>query len=126
MTQNFILTPRICPICDRQFVPGRVNQIYCKIGGNKCRNYANNKKATAFRKEIDPVKTILEKNRKALIRLLNGKKEVVFSKDYLAGAGIDIRYFTHNVKKDGVIQSQIYDLGVLQLPNNQVKILKHG
>jgi hypothetical protein len=116
-----------CPICGTAFTPNRENQIYCKTNGSKCRNYANNKKASAFRKEMDPAKTILEGNRKAILRILNGKKEALFSRDYLAGAGIDLRYFTHNIKgQDGSIQSQIFDFGVVQLKDNQVKIYKHG
>jgi hypothetical protein len=127
MTQISIPPQRKCPICGNAFAPNRPNHIYCNNGGNKCRNYANNKKATDFRKAIDPVKTILEKNRKGLMRLLKNKKEQTFSKDFLAGAGIDLRYFTHVVKNsNGTTGSQIYDVGVIQLANNQIKIYKNG
>lgn len=116
-----------CPVCGKPFTQTRPNQVYCNLNGSKCRNYANNKKASDFRKEMNPVKSVLEKNRKSLLSLLNVKKDGIFSRDYLAGAGIDLRYFTHNVKADdGSVRSHIFDLGIIHLPNNQIRIQRYG
>ena len=127
MSHVLINSAKKCPICGAAFNPNRPNQVYCNINGTKCRNYANNKKATDFRKTIDPVRSILEKNRKNLAILMKNKREATFSKEFLKGAGVDLRYFTHNIDEKGQIRSHIYDLAIIQNENdNQVKIFKHG
>jgi len=84
----------------------------------------NNLKARQKRKAKAEIDKALDTNRNILRRLLNDRKEVIKSYDYLSGAGFNFGITTHKTKKDGKLWSCIYEYALINIKDEQFLITK--
>jgi len=79
------------PLTGEWFTPKRSNQVFAN---RQNQITYNNKKTKAEREAVTETNRALAKNRKILIKTLNGQEEIVKSRDFLAGAGYDFTIMT--------------------------------
>ena len=111
------------PFTNERFIPKRSNQIYASA---KNRADCNNEKAGKIRKQKKTIQSKLNQNWKAFMLILDNKKSIIRSREFLNGAGVDLRYNTAMSKTpDGTFTFfLVYDLIIYELQNNQFKIEK--
>lgn len=111
------------PLTGETFLPKRVNQRFATASNRK---KFNNQQANALRKERDKICGPLNKTHLLLVKLMKGKNEATFSKEFLKGYGVKLSLFNHIVSIDNIGHHAIYEFVVLILSNNNVKILRNG
>lgn len=67
---------------------------------------------------------VLDKNRQVLKLTLVPNEEIIKSKDYLEGAGLNFGYNTHSIIKNGIKWICIYDYAYTLIDSNNFKIIK--
>jgi hypothetical protein len=111
------------PLTGETFLPKRVNQRFASASNRK---KFNNQQANALRKERDKICGPLNKTHLLLVKLMKGKNEATFSKEFLKGYGVKLSLFNHIVSIDNIGHHAIYEFVVLILSNNNVTILRNG
>ncbi len=106
-----------------KFVPSRINQRF-QTPKNRVLYY--NKKAKKIRLLKSNYDRPLHKNYMILLELLDGKEEVVFSKDYLLGKGYSFGVYTHIENYKGKSCYAIYDFLLITLPTGDIKFIKNN
>ena len=109
---------KICPYTKKTFY-GRSNQIYVN---KQAQQDWNNMKARKKRLVKSPVDKALDKNRNALLIILNDQTEVVRSKDFLLGAGFDFKFFSRSTRIGDKPCQVVYEFCVIHLNDDQYKI----
>ena len=109
---------KICPYTKKTFY-GRSNQIYVN---KQAQQDWNNMKARKKRLVKSPVDKALDKNRNALLIILNDQTEVVSSKDFLLGAGFDFKFFSRSTRIGDKPCQVVYEFCVIHLNDDQYKI----
>mgnify|MGYP001300208722 CR=1 FL=1 len=111
------------PLTGEEFIPKRVNQRFASASNRK---KFNNQQANALRKKRATINGPLNKTHLLLIKLMNGRNEAEFSKDYLDGYGVELNLFNHIVKINDYRHHAIFEFVLLFLDNNIIKIIRHG
>lgn len=111
------------PLTGEPFTPKRVNQRFASASNRK---KFNNLHANALRKERHKICGPLNKTHLLLMKLMKGRNEAIYSKDYLKGYGVELNLFNHIVKIDDIQHHAIFEFVLLFLDNNIVKIIRHG
>jgi hypothetical protein len=106
-----------------KFVPNRVNQ---RFQNPKNRVLYYNKKAKKIRHMKSIYDKPLHKDYMILLELLDSKKEVVFSKDYLLGKGYSFGVYTHIENYNGKSCYAIYDFLIITLTNGDIKFIRNN
>jgi len=84
----------------------------------------NNLKAYEKRKAKSQFDKILDKNRQVLKITLGPNEEIIKSRDYLEGAGLNFGCNTHTIMRDGKKWICIYDYAYSLIATNTFKIIK--
>lgn len=109
------------PLTGEMFTPKRTNQIFAtKL--NQIR--FNNQKAYTKRKLVSPYNSLLETNRKIIIRILNEDKTRIVSRDYLLGAGYNMGCFVYMRNFEGKEYFGVYEYGITKLENGRYELIK--
>lgn len=111
------------PLTGKPFIPKRVNQRFASASNRK---KFNNQQANALRKERDKICGPLNKTHLLLMKLMEGKNEAKFSKDFLNGYGVKLNLFNHIVIIEGAQHHAIFEFVLIFLDNNIVKIIRNG
>lgn len=111
------------PLTGEEFIPKRVNQ---RFASSTNRIRYNNNQANDLRKKRAVIYGPLNKTHLLLIKLMNGKNEATYSKEFLKGYGVELNLFNHIVKIDDIGHHAIFEFVLIFLDNNTVKIIRHG
>jgi len=111
------------PLTGETFLPKRVNQRFASASNRK---KFNNQHANQLRKKRAIIYGPLNKTHLLLIKLMKGKNEATYSKEFLKGYGVELNLFNHIVKIDDIQHHAIFEFALLFLDNNIVKIIRHG
>lgn len=111
----------IDPLTGETFIKKRSNQVFEK---SENQITYNNLKAREKRKAKSQMDRILDKNREVLKLTLGHHEEIIKSKDYLDGAGLNFGYNTHTIIRNGVKWICIYDYAYTLIDKNTFKIIK--
>lgn len=109
------------PLTGEIFIKRRSNQIFAN---SKNQIKYNNLKAFEKRKAKAQFDRILEKNRQVLKRTLGSNEEIIKSRDYLEGAGLNFGCNTHTIMRDRKKWICIYDYAYALIATNTFKIIK--
>ena len=109
------------PLTGEEFFKQRDNQ---KFATRKNQIRYNNLKARKKRSAKSPYDRVLDQNRTILERILNGKDEIIVSKDYLLGSGFHFRYFQYHWSIENVDFSGIYEYGIAKTTDGSYKIIR--
>lgn len=110
------------PLTGEKFIKKRDNQVFAN---RKNQIKFNNLKAQEKRKSTAQLNKLLDTNRKILKRLLNDKKEIIKSYDFLLGAGFHFGVNTHTINIENKKWTCIYEYSYLFLGENQFKIINN-
>lgn len=112
------------PLTGEAFTPKRVNQRFASATNRK---KFNNKQANDLRKKRAIINGPLNKSHLLLIKLMKGKNEAIFPKDYLDGYGVVLKQFNNIVRIDNIGHHAIYEFVIIFIANtNNVKIIRYG
>ncbi len=111
------------PLTGEEFIPKRVNQRFASASNRK---KFNNQQANELRKKRAIIYGPLNKTHLLLIKLMKGKNEATYSKEFLKGYGIDLNLFNHIVSIDKIGHHAIFEFVLIILSNTTVKILRDG
>ena len=111
------------PLTGESFIPKRVNQRFASASNRK---KFNNQQANALRKKRAIIYSPLNKTHHLLMKLMEGKNEAKFSKDFLKGYGVKLNLFNHIVIIEGAQHHAIFEFVLIFLDNNIVKIIRNG
>ena len=111
------------PLTGETFLPKRMNQRFSSASNRK--KY-NNQQANAIRKKRAIIYGPLNKTHLLLMKLMEGKNEATYSKEFLKGYGVELSLFNHIVSIDNIGHHAIFEFVLLILSNNNVKILRYG
>ena len=109
------------PLTGEIFQARRRNQIYA-IGQNRI-DY-NNQKAALIREERQRLDKTLRKNFLVLKEVIGSEKEVTCHRMFLLGKGFSFSVATHASDYNGEPRWSVYSFAWMQLPNDQIKIVK--
>jgi hypothetical protein len=109
------------PLTGEIFIKKRNNQIFANPENQIM---YNNLKAREKRNTKAKADRILDKNREVLKRTLGPKEEIIKSKDYLDGAGLNFGYNTHTIIRNGIKWICIYNYAYALFGANSFKIMK--
>lgn len=84
----------------------------------------NNIKARQKRRAKAEIDRALDTNRNILRKLLNDRKEVIKSYDYLSGAGFNFGISTHKIEREGKLLSCVYEYALMNIKDEQFLITK--
>ena len=104
------------------FVPQRINQRFAN-SFNRVAYY--NKKAADLRHSTAFVNKPLHINLRILNELMKDTSEMKFFKQFLLGKGLDFSVHSHINEHDGKHHYAIYQYTVVNLGNDQIKIIKN-
>ena len=110
---------RTDPYSGEGFIPSRYNQ---KFATRKNQIAFNNHKARVIREKKKPIDSVLEINRKVLLKVLNGKESTIKSKEYLLGSGFDFNFFNRSFEKDGAYYQCVYNYAVTKEKDSRYRI----
>jgi hypothetical protein len=110
---------RIDPYSGEGFIPKRYNQ---KFATRKNQVAFNNTKAREIREKKKPIDSVLEINRKVLLKVLNGKESEIKSRDYLLGCGFDFNFFNRSFEKNGLMYQSVYNLALTKENDGRYRI----
>jgi hypothetical protein len=112
------------PLTGEDFMPKRVNQRFASASNRK---KFNNKQANDLRKKRAIINGPLNKSHLLLIKLMKGKNEAIFPKDYLDGYGVVLKQFNNIVRIENIGHHAIYEFVIIFIANtNNVKIIRYG
>lgn len=110
-----------CLHCNAPFV-GRADKRFCT---DQCRASYNNIFRSKEERLIGNVNKVLRKNRR-ILRAINPTGMSVVRKEVLTGLGFNFNYFTSlYTTKEGNQYLFCYDMGVLQLDKEKVRIVEY-
>ena len=104
------------------FVPQRINQVFANSAN---RIAYHNKKANQLRHSAAFINKPLHVNLRILNELMKGKKEKTFHKHFLIGKGFSFSVHNHVTLYEGKNHYAVYQYTVVNLGNDQIKILKN-
>ena len=114
------MSKKSCLECEELLI-GRVDKKFCN---DQCRNSFNNKINKDANDYVRKVNVILRKNRRILISLMNGDKGKA-TKEQLLLNGFNFYYYTNiYTTKQGKTYYFIYELGYLELEDEQYALVK--
>ncbi|MBJ6119635.1 hypothetical protein JAO76_15600 [Pontibacter sp. BT310] len=102
-----------------EFIPLRRNQRFASRA-NQVRY--NNLLAQQKRDAKRPLDRALDTNRTILKRLLGEAKSVMFSRDYLMGAGYNLTAYTQIAENEKASYWCVYEFALTPLQDNKLKI----
>ena len=109
-----------CLECGDKLV-GRADKKFCS---DQCRNTYNNRNNCDANNLVRNINNTLRKNRRILAEL-NPNDKTKTSRDKLLSKGFRFNYFTHIYEtKTGSIYHFCYEMGYLELENDEVLIVK--
>jgi hypothetical protein len=109
-----------CLDCGEELI-GRIDKKFCN---DQCRNTYNNNLNKDSNEYVRKINVILRKNRRILIKLLKGEKSKT-SKEQLLINGFNFYYYTNIYQtKQGKTYYFIYDIGYLEIENEQFILVK--
>lgn len=109
-----------CLECGDKLI-GRADKKFCS---DQCRNAFNNRNNSDANNLVRNVNNTLRKNRRILVEL-NPKDKTKVSRDKLLSKGFSFNYFTNIYEtKTGSIYHFCYEMGYLELDNDEVLIVK--
>ncbi|SDS22557.1 hypothetical protein SAMN04515667_1694 [Formosa sp. Hel1_31_208] len=111
----------IDPLTGEVFIKKRSNQIFAN-SENQIRY--NNLKAYEKRKAKAQFDRILDRSRQVLKLTLGTYEEIIKTRDYLEGAGLNFGCNTHTIIRDGIKWICIYDYAYSPIGSNTFKIIK--
>ena len=115
-----VVDKKNCLECEELLI-GRVDKKFCN---DQCRNSFNNKINKDANDYVRKVNVILRKNRRILISLMNGDKGKA-TKEKLLLNGFNFYYYTNiYTTKQGKTYYFIYELGYLELEDEQYALVK--
>ena len=115
-----VVNKKNCLECEELLI-GRVDKKFCN---DQCRNSFNNKINKDANDYVRKVNVILRKNRRILISLMNGDKGKA-TKEQLLLNGFNFYYYTNiYTTKQGKTYYFIYELGYLELEDEQYALVK--
>lgn len=115
-----VIDKKNCLECEELLI-GRVDKKFCN---DQCRNSFNNKINKDANDYVRKVNVILRKNRRILISLMNGDKGKA-TKEQLLLNGFNFYYYTNiYTTKQGKTYYFIYELGYLELEDEQYALVK--
>ena len=115
-----VIDKKNCLECEELLI-GRVDKKFCN---DQCRNSFNNKINKDANDYVRKVNVILRKNRRILISLMNGEKGKA-TKEQLLLNGFNFYYYTNiYTTKQGKTYYFIYELGYLELEDEQYALVK--
>ena len=104
------------------FVPQRINQVFANSAN---RIAYHNKKANQLRHSAAFINKPLHVNLRILNELMKGKKEKTFHKQFLLGKGFSFSVYNHVNFYEGKNHYALYQYTVVNLGNDQIKIIKN-
>jgi len=104
------------PLTGEMFVPKRSNQ---KFASSENQIKYNNDKAKALREEKSEVNKILDKNLIAYKKALKSSDTIIKSGDFLEGAELNLKIFTHIREDEGKVFFMTYDYGYAKLKDEK-------
>jgi len=104
------------------FVPQRINQVFANSNN---RIAYHNKKANELRHSAAFINKPLHVNLRVLNDLLKNKKERTFHKQYLLGKGFSFSVHNHVNSYEGKNHYAVYQYTVVNLGDDQIKIIKN-
>ena len=115
-----VIDKKNCLECEELLI-GRVDKKFCN---DQCRNSFNNRVNKDANDYVRKVNVILRKNRRILISLMNGDKGKA-TKEQLLLNGFNFYYYTNiYTTKQGKTYYFIYELGYLELEDEQYALVK--
>ena len=109
-----------CLECGDKLI-GRADKKFCS---DQCRNTFNNRNNSDANNLVRNINNTLRKNRRILVDL-NPNDKTKTSRDKLLSKGFSFNYFTHTYEtKTGSIYHFCYEMGYLELENNEILIVK--
>jgi hypothetical protein len=112
------------PLTGEDFMPKRVNQRFASASNRK---KFNNQQANQLRKKRAIIYGPINETHLLLIRLMEGKKESVYSYDFLEGYGIQFKLFTHFITIEGIRHNCVFEfILIIDNTNKSVKIIRYG
>jgi hypothetical protein len=112
---------KTCPATGEIFQPRRSNQ---KFSSAKARNAYYNELAKKIRDKKAQVDKALERNRKIILSTLGSELEVVKTRDFLLGAGLNFNLMTNTKKMDDKVIVAIYDVAYSKLSEGSYKLMR--
>lgn len=117
---------RIDPLTKQEFETNKSNKFFID---KETQIMYNNKVAKERRQIKAETNKALNKNWRTFLKILGNNSEIIKSKEFLLGAGIDFRYYTptmyYNSNPD-IMVYVVYDVCFYQVDKNNYKITKHG
>jgi hypothetical protein len=113
---------KIDPFTGEEFVPKRSNQ---KFANAKNKNDYHNRKNRKIRHEEAPILNALKKNRAILVALMIGKKEKVFSKEFLRGAGFNLKIYNGNDLESKELLTIVFEYSLKVQSDKMIKVTKN-
>jgi len=104
------------------FTPKRINQVFANSAN---RIAYHNKKANELRHSSAFINKPLHINHRICNEIMKEKKEAVFHKQFLLGKGFNFNVYNHVNSHDGKNHCAIYQYTIVNLGNEQIKIIKN-
>ena len=112
---------KTCPVTGLTFTARRSNQ---KFSSAKARNDYYNGVAKELRHMKAGLDKSLEKSRRVIIQALGSEKEVIKSRDFLLGAGLNFNLMTNTKKMDDKVIVAIYDVAYTKISEGSYKLIR--
>lgn len=109
-------------LTNEEFTPSRINQ---KFASAKNRILYYNKLANEFRHSVAYINKPLNNNIKILNKLMKGKKEAMFHKQFLIGKDFSMGVHSHLIKYDNKNHFALHKYIILPMPDEQIKIISN-
>ena len=109
-------------LCKKQFETFDLRKAY---HSRKCQQHWNNYKAKLLRDKLNPISSILKKNRKVLKRIFKAVGGDLVTSDYLKGAQFNFSVFTHSNLESEKLTYYVFDYGLQKMGPNKFKVIKY-
>ena len=115
---------RTDPQTGERFIAKRANQ---KFARPENRIKYNNDATNALRKEREYINKPIHIAHVKLVKLMLGKNVAEFSFDYMEGADIVFKVFTHYELYRGLLRPAIFEfIVIIDEPNKKITIIRYG
>ena len=115
---------RTDPLTGEKFFATRANQ---KFARPENRIKFNNDAANDLRREREYINKPIHSSHAKLRKLMLGKIKAEFSFDYMEGAEIVFKAFTHFELYRGLLRPAIFEfIVIIDEPNKKITIIRHG
>jgi hypothetical protein len=112
------------PLTGELFFPKRANQ---KFARPENRIKFNNDAANELRREREHINKPIHSSHLKIRKLMFGKIKAEFSFDYMEGAEIVFKAFTHYELYRGLLRPAIFEfIVIIDEPNKKITIIKYG